>query len=221
MSFYFSDVPPPRHERKASCDNCGRPFPWDDEYLCPACKPRTTSSSATRFACYAPDGSLLAQGPIRGAGGMLGFAAAHRPAPERDKDALETLLAVQRVYERKGHQSRLYEPQPGHVAVYPDFSAISDGEPVAVPLKGTRFALAPLSHADAQDAWLQARDEGRLTPVTAGLTGYSMDGHLVRVAREDGGLKGVWHCDDLRNPGETLIFGACASLLAYPNPEDR
>jgi hypothetical protein len=100
------------------------------------------NNSATIFACFSPTGELLAQGPIQGNGGMLGFAAAHRPAKERDADALETLLAVQRVYQRKGSQSRLYEPEPGHVAVYPRFSATDDGAPVAVPLAGTRFTLA-------------------------------------------------------------------------------
>jgi hypothetical protein len=98
--------------------------------------------SATIFQCFSPASEPIAQGPIRGSGGMLGYAMAHCSAKDRDAESLRILLAVQRVYARKGSQNRVYEPAPGHVAVYPDYDAAGDGEPVLVPLTGTRLTIA-------------------------------------------------------------------------------
>lgn len=99
-------------------------------------------NAATVFQCFNEAGELVAAGPIRGNGGMLGYAAAHRPKEERDADALETLLSVQRYFLRNKRQSRLYEPAEGRVAVFPGYCATEDGESVAVPLVGTRFEVS-------------------------------------------------------------------------------
>jgi hypothetical protein len=44
----------------------------------------------------------------------------------------------------RGHDSGIYEPKPGHAAVYPKYSARSDGKMVAVDMRGAiAFEAAP------------------------------------------------------------------------------
>lgn len=81
-------------------------------------------------------------GPIRGVGGMLGSAALHLTnRKSAEQIAFDRLDCAQRRAERSCH-SGFYEPRPGCVAIYPDFSAQGDGKPVAVPLLGTEFSIA-------------------------------------------------------------------------------
>lgn len=41
----------------------------------------------------------------------------------------------------RGRDSGLYEPEPHCVAMYPDYSAESDGDSVIVPLLGTSWSV--------------------------------------------------------------------------------
>lgn len=43
----------------------------------------------------------------------------------------------------RGRDTHLYEPAPGHVVVYPDYSAKSNGPSVAVNLKGATVEVVP------------------------------------------------------------------------------
>lgn len=43
----------------------------------------------------------------------------------------------------KGRDSTIYEPKPGHAAVYPDYNAAGNGRMVAVDMRGATAHEAP------------------------------------------------------------------------------
>jgi hypothetical protein len=94
-----------------------------------------------RFRARLHDGTIV-DGPIQGSGGEIGNASLHLGQTHANKLALERLLAAQRLYRDRG-QCFIYEPEPGHVAMFPQWSLESRGEAVLVPLVGTVFTIAP------------------------------------------------------------------------------
>jgi hypothetical protein len=78
-----------------------------------------------RFSFTLPDGSTVV-GPVRGAGGFV--------------SSELRMLAAERCA-RIGRPTGIYEPRPGFVAVYPDFSARDDGAPVFVKLASASWRL--------------------------------------------------------------------------------
>ena len=81
-----------------------------------------SSGGATRFRFTLANGRTVA-GPVQGAGGVVSDL-------ERMKRAIR--LA------KEGRDTGLYEPHPGHVVVFPEFSAEGDGPRVAVDLAKVR-----------------------------------------------------------------------------------
>lgn len=80
-----------------------------------------------RFEFTLPTGASIV-GPVRGAGGFI--------------SSEKRLLAAERCA-RAGHPTGLYEPKRGHVAVYPDYSAKSDGDPEIVSLTTSIWRRLP------------------------------------------------------------------------------
>jgi hypothetical protein len=78
--------------------------------------------NAARWAFRLADGSIVV-GPVQGCGGVL------RWNEGRDRLQLDTERA------RAGEELSVYEPKPGHVRVYPDYSAAGNGDPVDVDLR--------------------------------------------------------------------------------------
>jgi hypothetical protein len=67
-------------------------------------------------------------GHVRGAGGMIGSVSRLDAAAQLARD---------------GRPHGLYEPEPGCVAVYPDYSAVGDGEPYVVSLLTSTWREVP------------------------------------------------------------------------------
>ena len=80
------------------------------------------SSGVARFRLTLANGRTVT-GPVQGAGGVVSDL-------ERMKRAIR--LA------KEGRDTGLYEPRPGHVDVFPEFSAQGDGPRVAVDLARVR-----------------------------------------------------------------------------------
>lgn len=76
---------------------------------------------ASRWTFQIVDGSTVT-GPVHGAGGLVGEAGLYR-----------LQVAVRRA--KAGLPLALYEPSPGHVRVYPDYSSAGDREPVDIDLR--------------------------------------------------------------------------------------
>lgn len=74
---------------------------------------------AIRFSFRLPDGRIVS-GPVQGAGGFI--------------RSLEYLRAQQQNL-RDGYPLPIYEPQPGCVAVYPQFSVMDNGPVEIVDLR--------------------------------------------------------------------------------------
>jgi len=91
-----------------------------------------------KFKCVLEDGRIIT-GPIMGNGGMLGDAYAHLSASRQRAAAEDVLRAVIRRLKTTDVQHRIYEPVPNCCAVYLDYSAESDGDPVAANLLTTKF----------------------------------------------------------------------------------
>lgn len=87
------------------------------------------------------DGHVF-EGPIQGNGGKLGDGTAYLGAERATGAAIDQIRQVQRLH-ANGRPTGVYEPQPGHVALYPDWNGWGDGPPVAVPLSGTTFEVPP------------------------------------------------------------------------------
>lgn len=80
-------------------------------------------------------------GPIMGNGGMMGSGALHVGRERAEAQALRVLrLCQDRVAD--GRELPVFEPKPGHVAIYPDFCAATDGKRIYIPLAGTSFTIA-------------------------------------------------------------------------------
>lgn len=79
-------------------------------------------------------------GPIMGNGGMIGSSTLHVGRELAERQALYVLrLCQDRVADGRGLP--VFEPKPGHVAIYPHFSASTDGERIYIPLAGTTFTI--------------------------------------------------------------------------------
>ncbi len=79
-------------------------------------------------------------GPIMGNGGMVGSGALCHGAKSAGRQALRSLRVAQS-RAADGLHLPIFEPSPGHVAIYPDFSAATDGERIEIPLAGTTFSI--------------------------------------------------------------------------------
>ncbi len=75
-----------------------------------------------RVSFLLSDGAIVS-GVVHGNGGVIANCG----------DARRRILTAQR-RARAGRETMLYEPLPGHVRVYPKYSASSDGEAVDVDL---------------------------------------------------------------------------------------
>mgnify|MGYP006954413309 CR=1 FL=1 len=87
------------------------------------------------------DGDIYT-GPIQGGSGKLGNSALYLGLAAARDIALRG-LAKQVGRAKDNRELSIYEPKPGHVAIYPDYSDESDGKPVAVSLLDDYFELAP------------------------------------------------------------------------------
>lgn len=92
-----------------------------------------------RIRAQTADGRVVI-GPVRGRGGMVGTGSLHAGYQVAAAAAATTIARSVRLA-TKQRDTGLYEPEPGHVAMYPDFCAESDGEPVIVPLLGTSWSV--------------------------------------------------------------------------------
>lgn len=92
-----------------------------------------------RFKATLADGRMF-EGPIQGCGGRIGSAALHLGHKVAATYALEQIETVQRRC-AQGRPLRVHEPHPGYVAMYPHETAQAAGEPVLIPLIGTRFEV--------------------------------------------------------------------------------
>lgn len=88
-----------------------------------------------------PDGRTF-EGPIQGNGGKLGDGTAYMGDELATGAAIDQIRKVQRLH-ADGRPTGIYEPQPGHVAIYPDWSGFGDGVPVCIPLESTTFEVPP------------------------------------------------------------------------------
>lgn len=79
-------------------------------------------------------------GPIAGNGGMIGSGAAHVSHKLASKYVLN-LLRLSRERAELGTRLPIFEPKPGHVAIYPDYCAETDGERVEIPFDGTILSV--------------------------------------------------------------------------------
>ena len=96
--------------------------------------------NTVKFKCTLRSGEVVV-GPIMGNGGYLGASCSHLSI-ERQREAASNILSVVRVrLNNDGEQRRIYEPEPGCCAVYPDDCAATQGDPVAVPILGTKFEI--------------------------------------------------------------------------------
>jgi hypothetical protein len=80
--------------------------------------------SALRIRFTFLDGSGSVTGPVQGAGGII--------------DSVERLDAAARL-SAAGREHGLYEPEPGSVACYPDYSAKGNGEEYVILLSEVRW----------------------------------------------------------------------------------
>ena len=83
-------------------------------------------------------------GPIMGNGGMIGSGALHAGYKLAGKQASRMIRLCQDCVV-DGRDLPVFEPRPGHVAIYPDFCAETDGERVYIPIDGTTFSIEPVS----------------------------------------------------------------------------
>jgi hypothetical protein len=83
-------------------------------------------------------------GPIHGNGGLIGSALSHIVPlpPDLASDYIRDRLSACWHCLERGQRLPVYEPKPGCVAMYPNWSPASDGQAVAVPVRGTEFRLA-------------------------------------------------------------------------------
>lgn len=80
------------------------------------------------------------QGPIQGNGGKLGSGALHAGHELAEQETRRRLEAAQRLA-ADGRDTGLFEPTPGHLAIYPGCNEATDGEHIAVPIAGSTFEV--------------------------------------------------------------------------------
>lgn len=78
--------------------------------------------STPRFTIVTKSGKAVT-GVVHGAGGSISTIARLRGAINRAT---------------RGHDSGIYEPKPGHAAVYPNYSAHGNGKMIAVDMRGAQ-----------------------------------------------------------------------------------
>lgn len=83
-------------------------------------------------------------GPIMGNGGMIGSGALHAGQEIAGAQAM-SVLRICRRRAVDGRDLPVFEPKQGHVAIYPDFCAATDGERVYIPIDGTTFSIEPVT----------------------------------------------------------------------------
>lgn len=98
------------------------------------------------------------EGPIQGNGGKLGDGTAYMGQELATGAAIDQIRKVQRLH-ADGRPTGIYEPQPGHVAMYPDWSGWGDGQPVIIPLAGTAFDVPPKRWNSRYLAYAKANGE--------------------------------------------------------------
>lgn len=92
-----------------------------------------------KFKVTLKDGRELV-GPIQGNGGKIGSGSLFLGVSEARRIAQNQMNALCRLAARGFRTSHYcFQPRAGYVAVYPDYSNEGDGEPVAVPIRGTKF----------------------------------------------------------------------------------
>lgn len=82
-----------------------------------------------RYRFELPNGRVIV-GAVQGNGGVL---------RQGTNGLARLLLAKQRV--QQGREIALYEPEPGCVLVFPDYSAEGNGREELVPLKDAKISL--------------------------------------------------------------------------------
>ena len=94
--------------------------------------------TVVRFKARLADGRVV-RGPIQGIGGKLGSSSLHAGYEHASAAATGALTrAVRRAMANE--PTLIYEPEPGCVAMCPDYGADGDGEPAIVPLLGTSWS---------------------------------------------------------------------------------
>jgi hypothetical protein len=97
-------------------------------------------SGPIRIRCSS--GVVVVTGPIRGNDGMLGDGCRHLEEIDLCRGLVRRTLALAKMMAlRSEEQPSIFEPSPGHLAVYPNWSHDSDGEFVEVPILGTDFEV--------------------------------------------------------------------------------
>jgi hypothetical protein len=100
-----------------------------------------TRNDVVVFRAKLADGRVIV-GPIQGRGGKLGNSSLYQGIEKARIVAERALLNMQSWWEYSGKESPGYfYPDPGCVAIYPDYSSESDGQYVVIPLLGTRFEI--------------------------------------------------------------------------------
>jgi hypothetical protein len=92
-------------------------------------------------------------GVVHGAGGVLH---ANVDGQEARLHHLKRLRGLIRLA-TAGKELWAYEPQPGHVRVYPDYAAFDSGEAVDVDLRGARATLKPEGYVNKRGRPLRIR----------------------------------------------------------------
>lgn len=99
----------------------------------------TKADGSVRIKATLADGRVFV-GPIQGRGGRIGDATLHLGFEAAAQAAMEALRGIKRRC-TTGRPLGVYEPKPGHLAIYPHESAESAGEPELVPVRGTEFTV--------------------------------------------------------------------------------
>lgn len=88
-----------------------------------------TEYRSPRFEFLLADGRVVT-GVVHGCGGVL----------SRPGDLERLQLSIERA--KEGDPLAVYEPRPGHVRVYPHYSAYHQGDHIDVGLRGATVSLA-------------------------------------------------------------------------------
>jgi hypothetical protein len=107
-----------------------------------------------RIRATLADGTVYV-GPIQGSGGRIGSGALHAGREAAARDAERTLGRVQRRAAR-GKDTGVYEPEPGHLAIFPEETAEGPGRQVVIPIHGTRFEVEPERKPELVTIWTTA-----------------------------------------------------------------
>lgn len=92
-----------------------------------------------RFRVTLASGRIV-EGPIQGNGGKLGGGSMHAGHGRARAAAIRSLDAALRAA-HDGRDIGIFEPRPGHAAIYPDYCAESDGIYEPIPLEGLVYEV--------------------------------------------------------------------------------